>query len=54
MQATKSDHDDQFQAIEAKVDEVVDLVKVNVNKIMERQVKLDVLEAKADQLQAAT
>ncbi|PFX26715.1 Vesicle-associated membrane protein 3 [Stylophora pistillata] len=41
-----------LQQTQAQVDEVVDIMKVNVDKVLERDAKLSELDSRADQLQA--
>ncbi|EDO42383.1 predicted protein, partial [Nematostella vectensis] len=41
-----------LQQTQAQVDEVVDIMKVNVDKVLERDAKLSELDNRADALQA--
>ncbi|XP_028393918.1 vesicle-associated membrane protein 3-like [Dendronephthya gigantea] len=43
---------DRLKQTQRQVDEVVDIMKVNVDKVLERDAKLSELDDRADQLQA--
>ena len=49
---TDRDHS-QLDATRAQVNEVQNIMKINVEKVMEREAKLDDLEGRADQLKVS-